>query len=275
MRPNVNLPHDKALRGSFVGVAYALACYVIGQGTFVYFVSFLNGFGVPKTVDDGEPKRVLVALAVNTSLVSIWALQHSVMARRGFKERWTRLVPPHVERATYLLASGVALSLVMAGWTPTDGTVWRIDSEGARLLVYGLQGAAWLLTLAASFEIDHYETFGLKQAFRAMKGLAPAAIDFQAKRIYRVVRHPIQAGIFLGMWAAPTMTASRLMFACLMTAYIFVGLYFEERDLVREFGERYRSYRWAVPKLLPWRPPRDLRGRTSPNDESVPPQGRP
>ena len=133
-----------------------------------------------------------------------------------------------------------------------------IESEPARLVVYAIQGAAWLLLLAASFEIDHYETFGLKQPYLAMKGRAPAHIDFQAKRIYRVVRHPIQTGIFVGMWTAPTMTSSRLMFASLMTAYILVGLYFEERDLVRQFGERYRQYRAAVPGLLPWRPPRKL-----------------
>ena len=275
MRPNVNLPRDDKPNGSAIGLVYATACYVFGQGAFVYFILFLNGFGVPKGVGDGEPERFLTALLLNVGLVSVWALQHSVMSRRSFKERWTRLVPSHVERATYVLASGVALMLVMAAWTPVEGVVWKIEPEGARLLVYGLQAGAWLLILAASFEIDHYETLGLKQPFLAMKGRAPGTIDFQAKRIYRVVRHPIQTGIFVGMWAAPTMTASRFMFACLMTAYILLGLYFEERDLVRQFGERYRAYRRAVPGLLPWRLPRKLPSAPSTTDEVLDPPPRP
>jgi protein-S-isoprenylcysteine O-methyltransferase Ste14 len=256
MRPNVNLPRDREARGSVVGLAYAVVCYVLGQGAFVYFILFLNGVFVPKGVDDGEPKPVLVTLLLNAGLVTVWALQHSVMARRGFKERWTRLVPPHVERATYLLASGAALMLVMVAWTPLEGTAWALESQMLRVLIYGVQGAAWLLLLFASFEIDHYETFGLKQPLYAMRDRPLPAIDFQARRIYRVVRHPIQTGIFVGMWAAPTMSMSRLLFAVLMTGYIFLGLYFEERDLIRTFGDRYRAYRQRVPRLLPWRPPR-------------------
>jgi protein-S-isoprenylcysteine O-methyltransferase Ste14 len=259
MRPNVNLPRVENPRGSWVGLSYAVACYVLGQGAFIYFILFLNDFWVPKGVSEGEPKPVLVTLALNAGLVSVWALQHSVMARRGFKERWTRLVPSHVERATYVLASGAALMLVMVAWTPVEGVVWDVESRVTRLFIFGVQGAAWLLLLGASFEIDHYETFGLKQPLYAMQGQAPAPIDFQVKRIYRVVRHPIQTGIFVGMWAAPTMTTSRFMFAVLMTGYILVGLYFEERDLVRQFGERYLGYRRAVPRLLPWRPPRRWR----------------
>lgn len=256
MRPNVNLPQDREARGSVVGFAYAVVCYVLAQGAFVYLILFLNGVFVPKGVDDGEPKPVLVTLLLNTGLVSVWALQHSVMARRGFKERWTRLVPAHVERATYVLASGAALMLVMIGWTPLEGTAWALESQPLGMLVYGVQGAAWLLLLFASFEIDHYETFGLKQPLYAMQDRPLPRIDFQARRIYRVVRHPIQTGIFVGMWAAPTMSTSRLLFAVLMTGYIFLGLYFEERDLIRTFGDRYREYRQRVPGLLPWRPPR-------------------
>ena len=256
MRPNVNLPRQEAPAGTAAGLAYAVVCYFFSQGTFLYFILFLNGLWVPKGVDDGNPKPVLVALALNFGLVLLWTAQHSVMARRSFKERWTRFVPPHVERATYGLASGIALLVLMLAWTPVGGVLWSIESTVARGAIFAVQTGAWLLLLAASFEIDHYETFGLKQPLYAMQGRTPDPIEFQVKRIYRFVRHPIQTGIFVGMWAAPTMSASRFMFASLMTGYILVGLYFEERDLVRRFGARYDRYKKDVPRLLPWRMPR-------------------
>ncbi len=253
MRPNVNLPRDEAPRGTVLGLLYAGACYLVFQGAFVYFVLFLNGFWVPKGVQDGVLRPVPIALAIDLGLVLFWGLQHSVMAQRSFKERWTRLVPPHVERATYGLASAAALGLVMIGWSPIAGTVWVVESPLARGVILALQVGAWLLLVAASFEIDHYETFGLKQPLDAMRGRSGDPIDFQARRIYRVVRHPIQTGIFVGMWAAPEMGWSRFVFASFMTVYILVGLYFEERDLIRQFGERYRHYQAEVPRLLPWR----------------------
>ncbi len=266
MRPNVNLPRRGEPRGTVAGLIYAFVAYGLFQAAFVYFIFFLNGVLVPKGVNDGEPRAWPQALAMNGALVLVWGLQHSVMARRSFKERWTRIVPPHAERATYGLASGVALVVVMLGWTPIEGTVWIVDSSWARAIIIGVQAAGWLLLVAASFEIDHFETFGLKQPYYAMKGRQSAAIDFQVKRIYRIIRHPIQTGIFVGMWAAPTMSASRFMFAVLMTGYILVGLYFEERDLVRQFGDRYRQYRREVPKLLPWKAPGSRISKTRARD---------
>lgn len=256
MRPNVNLPRPQGSpRGTAAGFAYAAVCYAASQAAFAYFILFLNGVLVPKGIDDGVARSLPVALALNLGLLALWGLQHSVMARRGFKERWTRLVPAHTERATYCLASAVALMVVMLGWTPTGGVAWAFDSALVRNGIMGLQAVGWMLLFAASFEIDHYETFGLKQPFYAMKGKSMPEFHFQTKRIYRFVRHPIQTGIFIGMWAAPTMSSSHLMFASLMTVYILVGLYFEERDLVRQFGERYRRYQREVPRLLPWRAP--------------------
>lgn len=253
MRPNVNLPRDSASRGTVVGFVYALIAYAVFQTAFLYFILFLNGVLVPKGIDDGQARPWPVAVIVNSALVLFWGLQHSVMARRSFKRWWTRVVPPHTERATYGLASGIALMVVMLGWVPVEGTIWTVGPAWARALIVAVQVAGWLVLGAASFEIDHYETFGLKQPYRAMKGKPPVEIDFQVKRIYRVVRHPIQTGIVIGMWAAPTMSASRLMFATMMTSYILVGLYFEERDLIRQFGDRYREYRRKVPRLLPWK----------------------
>lgn len=251
----MNLPRDGAPHGTVVGLIYAVIAYALFQAAFAYFILFLNGVLVPKGIDDGQVRPWPVAIAVNSALVLFWGLQHSVMARRSFKERWTRIVPPHIERATYGLASGIALSIVMLGWVPVEGTIWAVGPAWARALIAAVQVAGWLVLIAASFEIDHYETFGLKQPYYAMKGKPPPKIAFQVKRIYRVVRHPIQTGIFIGMWAAPTMSASRFMFAVMMTGYILVGLYFEERDLIREFGDRYREYRRKVPRLLPWKLP--------------------
>jgi protein-S-isoprenylcysteine O-methyltransferase Ste14 len=236
MRPNVNLPPQGTPSGTAAGFGYAILCYAAFQAAFAYFILFLNGVLVPKGIDDGAVRALPVA-------------------RKGFKERWTRVVPAHTERATFCLASSVALMVVMLGWTPTGGIVWEIDTTIARYAILGLQAAGWILLVAASHEIDHYETFGLKQPFYAMKGKSIPEPDFQTKRIYRFVRHPIQTGIFVGMWAAPTMSASHLMFAGLMTVYILVGLYFEERDLVRQFGERYLRYQREVPRLLPWKAP--------------------
>lgn len=266
MRPNVNLPRRGEPKGTVAGLIYALVAYGLFQAAFVYFILFLNGSLVPKGVDDGEPRAWPQALLMNGALVLVWGLQHSVMARRSFKERWTRIVPPHTERATYGLASAAALMVVMLAWTPIEGTVWSIRPGWARAVIMGVQLAGWLLLIAASFEIDHFQTFGLKQPYDAMKGRPSAVIDFQVKRIYRVIRHPIQTGIFVGMWAAPTMSASRLMFAVLMSGYILVGLHFEERDLVRQFGDRYRQYRREVPRLLPWKAPRSRSAKARAHD---------
>lgn len=255
MRPNINLPQRGTPKGTAAGFAYAMFCYAAFQATFVYFILFLNGVVVPKGIDDGVARSLPIALALNLGLVVLWGLQHSVMARKSFKERWTRIVPAHTERATFCLASVVALMVVMLGWTPTVGAVWEVDSALVRNAIIGLQAAGWILLLAASHEIDHYELFGLKQPFYAMKGKSMPEHHFQTKRIYRFVRHPIQTGVFIGMWAAPTMSTSHFMFASLMTVYILVGLYFEERDLVRQFGDRYRRYQRTVPRLLPWRAP--------------------
>ena len=259
MRPNINLPADGTSRGTVAGFIYAMLCYAAFQATFVYFILFLNSLLVPKGIDDGTVRALPAALALNLGLVLLWGLQHSVMARKGFKERWTRVVPAHTERATFCLASSAALMIVMLGWTPTGGIVWNIDSALARNGVIALQAVGWLLLLAASHEIDHYELFGLKQPFYAMKGKTIPKPEFQTKRIYRFVRHPIQTGVFIGMWAAPTMSASHFMFAGLMTVYILVGLYFEERDLVRQFGQRYLRYQREVPHLLPWKVPQTSR----------------
>ena len=238
-------------RGSIFGLLYAVGCYLAFQASFAYFVLFLNNLWVPVGIDTGVSRAWPVALAINLGLVALWGLQHSVMARRRFKQWWTKLVPAHTERATYCLASALALTVLCVGWSPLPGVIWDVQIVGLRWAIYGVAFLAWTLLLAATFEIDHFELFGIKQSAYALTGRELPQPTFRTRLIYRVVRHPIQTGVFFGMWATPTMTTSHLVFALSMTAYIFVGLYFEERDLVRQFGERYRRYIAQVPKLIP------------------------
>jgi protein-S-isoprenylcysteine O-methyltransferase Ste14 len=242
--------------GSVLALAYASACYLAFLGSFAYFILFLDNLFVPIGVDTGPTRPWPVALAIDLGLVLLWGLQHSIMARRRFKQAWTRIIPPHTERATYCAASAIALFIVCIGWSPLPGVAWNLGLEPVRWLLHALAAGGWLLMVVATFEIDHFGLFGLRQPYYALTGRNLADAGFRTKLVYRFVRHPIQTGIVFGMWSAPTMTASRLVFATLMTAYIFVGLAYEERDLIREFGERYRRYIHEVPKLIPWRGPK-------------------
>jgi protein-S-isoprenylcysteine O-methyltransferase Ste14 len=235
-----------------LGVVYAIASYAAGMASLLYFGGFVHNLLVPKGVDDGTPRSFAAALAINVGLILLWGLQHSVMARQGFKDVWTRLIPAHTERATYVLFTGIALGIVMWGWSPMPGVVWHVESGAARIGIWGLCGAGWLLLLVASFEIDHFELFGLKQPVQALRGVTSQEAPFQRRFIYRVVRHPIQTGVLAAMWASPEMSVGHLVFALLMTAYVFVGLYFEERALLRRFGDTYRQYRREVAMLVPF-----------------------
>jgi len=239
-------------RGTLWGVTYSVACYVAFLGVFGYFIAFLNNVWVPKSIDSGEPSGLGFALAANFGLVFLWALQHSVMARPRFKAMWTRIIPPHTERATYVLASAAALQLTMSCWTPVAGTIWTVQTAWLELAIYGVAALAWGVLLAASFEIDHFALFGVKQPVFAFLGRRIPTATFKRGYLYRIVRHPIQTGVLFGMWATPNMTTSHFMFAGLMTLYIFVGLFFEERELIREFGNTYREYKRQVAKLIPF-----------------------
>lgn len=240
------------VRGTLWGVTYAVACYVAFLGAFGYFIAFLNNLWVPKSIDSGEPSGLALGLAANFGLVFLWGLQHSVMARPKFKAMWTRIIPAHTERATYVLASAAALQLIMSFWTPVAGTIWSVQTEMLRMAIYAVAALAWGVLLAASFEIDHFALFGVKQPVLAVAGRPLPKATFKRGYLYRIVRHPIQTGVFFGMWATPDMTASHFMFASLMTLYILVGLFFEERELIREFGNTYREYRREVAKLIPF-----------------------
>lgn len=230
---------------------YGAVCYAMFLGTYLYFIAFVGGFAVPKTVDSGAASDLPAALAINLLLITLFAVQHSVMARRGFKRWWTSVIPRPIERSTYVLATNLILILLMWQWRPMPGVVWSVENDVAAVILYGLFGAGFVLAVVSSFLINHFELFGLQQVYREWRQKAFSAPPFQTPWIYKVIRHPMQSGQILGLWAIPLMTAGHLVLALGMTVYILIGIYFEERDLVRNFGQRYISYRDAVPKLLP------------------------
>jgi len=233
---------------------YALAVYVFFAGTFAYAACFIGGFAVPKTIDSGAAAPLAEALAVNLVLLGIFAVQHSVMARRGFKAWWTRIVPPAIERSTYVLAATAALALLLWQWRPiAEPVIWRVESPLGAGLLWGVFWLGWVVLLTSTFLINHFELFGLSQAFSRLAGRESGEPEFRTPAFYRYVRHPIYLGFALAFWAAPVMTAGHLLFAAGATGYILVGIWFEERDLVAQFGERYRAYREQVGMLLPWR----------------------
>lgn len=233
---------------------YGVAAYLTGMATLLYFIGFSANLLVPRSVDfGGAPLPWGPALGINLLLLALFGAQHSVMARPGFKRWWTRLVPPVVERSTFLVATSLVLALMFWFWVPIAApVVWQVERPVGVALLWGLFGLGWLLVLASSFQIDHFELFGLKQAATGLLGrrTLPES-EFKTPLLYRFVRHPLYVGLLLGLWAVPVMTAGRLLFALGLTVYILIGIAFEERDLVQQFGAHYRRYREQVGMLFP------------------------
>ena len=234
-----------------IALLYSAACYALFLAVFLYAVGFVAGVVVPKDIDDGVAGPPLLAVLVNTVLLLVFALQHSVMARPAFKRVWTRIVPPVAERSTFVLATCIALVLLFWQWRPLPSLVWSVDAPSARATLYALAAVGWLLVLTSTFLINHFELFGLRQAWRQGK---PALDEpFVTRAFYRVVRHPIMLGFLIAFWAAPDMSVGHLLFALATTGYILIAVkYLEERDLVRAYGDTYRDYQRRVPMLLPW-----------------------
>lgn len=235
-----------------------VSCFVFGViayawflATFLYAVAFVGGFAVPRQLDGAPTSTFQPSLLVDVALLGVFAVQHSVMARRWFKRWLTSFVPQPIERSTYVLCASLALDLLFWQWRPLGGTVWQVDVPAARAAVWAVFAAGWLQVLVMTFYINHFDLFGLRQVWLQLRGVPYTPVALATPAPYRVVRHPLYLGFLLAFWAAPTMTATHLLFAAATTAYIVLAIQFEERDLVHEHGPAYQHYRRHVPMLLP------------------------
>ena len=234
-----------------LAVIYGTICYLIFLGAFSYFIPFIGDFLVPKTINSGETVALISSVFINLGLLGLFAVQHSGMARKGFKEWWGNFIPKPIERSTYVLVSSIVLVLMMWQWKPLPGTVWSIESNAGQGIMWGLFSLGWGLVLYTTFLISHAHLFGLKQVQDFMKKRRLWAPDFQTPALYKYVRHPMMFGFFLAFWATPEMTVGHLIFSISTTGYIIIALQLEEKDLIKAFGEQYKQYKNQIPMFIP------------------------
>jgi protein-S-isoprenylcysteine O-methyltransferase Ste14 len=238
--------------GPIFALGYGVAAYVVFFGSFLYAIGFVSGLIVPKTVDTGSVEPIGAAIVVNVLLLTVFALQHSVMARKPFKRWLTQFIPASIERSTYVLLASLALILVFWQWRPIPTVVWEVSQPTMAMALLGLSFLGWFIVLLSTFLINHFELFGLHQVLLNLAGRKAADPSFKTPMLYKLVRHPIYLGFIIAFWATPVMTAGHLLFALVSTAYIFVGIALEERDLIELFGDEYRRYRQRVAMLAPF-----------------------
>ena len=230
---------------------YGVASYGVFFATFLYAVGFLGNFVVPKTMDLPSRMPFFYALGIDLLLLGIFAVQHSVMARPWFKRAWTRVIPEAAERSTYVLISSLALIALFAYWQPLGGTVWNVENPTGRLVMYQLFGLGFGLVLIATFLINHFDLFGLRQVWLYLIGKPYTQLTFRTPLFYKYVRHPLYVGWMMAFWFTPTMSGAHLLFAIVTTAYMLTAIRWEEHDLIAVFGEKYARYRENVPMLVP------------------------
>jgi methanethiol S-methyltransferase len=247
---SVDEAHNQLMK-RYLSVGYGAAAYLLFLAAFGYLVGFVGNFFVPRTVDNGISASVGQAVLVNLLLLGAFGIQHSVMARPAFKTWWTRIVPPPIERSTYVMLSSAVLVLLYWQWRTMPTVIWDVQQPAGRLALWTLFWLGWAIALAATFMISHVDLFGLRQVYLAWRGKPYTHIAFHIRMLYRLVRHPLMLGFVIAFWAAPTMTAGHLLFSVAMTGYILMAIQLEERDLVAEMGDQYRDYRRQVPMLVP------------------------
>ncbi|HEY7790997.1 MAG TPA: methyltransferase [Vicinamibacterales bacterium] len=243
---------------------YGAVVYLLFLGTFLYAIAFVGGFA-PTALDGSATAPLTTALAIDLALLAIFAVQHSVMARPWFKRAWTRVVPPAIERSTYVLFATAALALICWQWRPIGGTVWSVEEPIARVAIWAVFAFGWSQVLVMTFLINHFDLFGLRQVWLALIDEPYTPVVFATPAPYRIVRHPLYLGFLLAFWATPVMTAAHLVFAIATTAYIVLAIQFEEHDLAHEHGVAYLDYRRQVPMLLPFR----RRAAVAPRDRTA------
>lgn len=239
----------------FNALLYGLLSYVISFVTILYAIGFVEGMLVPKAIDAGDVVPTTEALLVNLGLMTLFAVQHSVMARKPFKQWLTQYVPAAIERSTYVLLASLTLLLLFWQWRPMPAVVWQIDNPEVAVAITGVSMLGWVIVFTSTFLINHFELFGVHQVITNLAGREMPAPRFRTPLYYNFVRHPIYLGFIIAFWVTPTMTVGHLLFAAVTTAYIFVGIALEERDLIALFGDEYRRYRERVSMLVPWRSP--------------------
>jgi protein-S-isoprenylcysteine O-methyltransferase Ste14 len=241
------------LLGRLIAFLYGVVSYVVFFVTFLYAIGFVENLVMPKTIDNGAVGPTAQAIIINLLLMSLFAIQHSVMARKQFKQWWTQFIPASVERTTYVLLASLALALLFWQWRAMPAVVWQIANPQIAMAVTVLSFLGWLIVLTGTFLINHFELFGLHQVANNLASRPMPEPRFRTPLYYHFVRHPIYLGFIIAFWAAPTMTLGHLLFAAVTTAYIIVGIQLEERDLIDLFGDQYRAYKARVSMLVPWR----------------------
>jgi protein-S-isoprenylcysteine O-methyltransferase Ste14 len=237
-------------------LVYGVATYAFFLGVFLYAIGFVGGFFVPRSLENGKAVDPLSAVLIDVVLLALFAVQHTVMARPAFKRWWTQFVPPAAERSTFVLFASLLLALIMWQWRPVPGVVWEVTSPIGVAILHGVYFLGWGIVLYATFLIDHFELFGLRQAVAYALGWGSEPAQFTERSLYRVIRHPLMFGFLVAFWSAPVMSPGRLLFAGVITAWVLIAIRIEEGTLIEMHGEEYESYRRRVPALLPrlrWR----------------------